>query len=146
MKFHISQLFKPLAACSACEHGCSLDDTGLTCGYNNSKFNIFNEMAACPIGKWKRSDNAYVHVPDIKPFKFKELWEKAHSLLTAISSGKTDEVTLSKRQSLCQACPQRYKGKDGHYYCGACGCGEWSPARLDNKLKWDKLKCPLEKW
>jgi hypothetical protein len=55
-----------------------------------------------------------------------------------------DEETYKKRLESCNGCDRRIDKPEGSY-CGACGCGMWAGAKLDNKLKVPYLTCPLRK-
>lgn len=98
----------------------------------------------------------------------KPLWERAESLMSSLWSKwrrVIDRNTREKRQISCwgtdlvgtpvtTAC-HMLREKDGHFYCGACGCGANPIARLGSverrgvgeptKLDFPKLECPLQK-
>lgn len=98
----------------------------------------------------------------------KPLWERAESLLASLwSKWRTDidRDTREKRQISCWGTNlvgtpvtlpcHMLREKDGHAYCGACGCGTNPIARLGStekkgigeptKLDFPKLECPLQK-
>ena len=80
--------------------------------------------------------------------KTRPSWEKALSFMSAVGSvvthgGLTDEATYKTRLESCHACPEIDRSPDGQEYCGACDCGRWPVARLDRKLSFPGLECPL---
>jgi len=80
----------------------------------------------------------------------KTLWEKATAFAAnavefanVVTSGEADEAIIAARLESCRSCPKLDRAEDGKEYCGACGCGRWPLARLDRKLAWKALTCPL---
>jgi hypothetical protein len=78
-----------------------------------------------------------------------------------VTSRVTDEPitleVLTARQKACfgdesQPKCEKLNEWNGHFYCGACGCGHNPLAILDGKageytkLHYPKLKCPLKKF
>lgn len=91
----------------------------------------------------------------------RNLWLEAQEFLTTITSRVTDEPitpeVLAARQKACfgdetQVKCEKLTQWNGHFYCGACGCGHNPLAILDGKegeytkLHYPKLKCPLKKF
>lgn len=124
-----------------------LVDEIAVCGSNDSVIKFHDPKYNCPEGKWTEPYKIGA-IPSVAPeFEaVKSLWAKAHSFAAAVLSGRVPEETYKARMAICNACPQKYQGKDKNDYCRACGCGEWPASRLDRKLTWNELKCPLGKW
>jgi ribosomal protein L37E len=61
------------------------------------------------------------------------------------------EAVLSRqltRLLICNACPERIV-REKRAYCSACGCPTsrfWTDAQIENKVKYLKAECPLNKW
>jgi len=88
---------------------------------------------------WDRSKTRPVPQP-------KTVFGKAAQALWVVTGPKVDALAFGKRMEICNACPLK-KVKDGVSYCGKCGCGTWwKKARLDEKLWFARLKCPLGKF
>jgi len=94
------------------------------------------------------------------PSTIKEWWqeaaafaEKVGEFVPAVTSGTTDPATFETRLSSCLSCPGRaernprepgsYVAADGLRYCRECDCGENLFSRLDRKLWFRELPCPL---
>lgn len=74
-------------------------------------------------------------------------WKKAGSFALSLLSSmvtKVDKDTLLLRRLSCETCPARETDGE-HSYCGVCGCGKKKMARLDRKLEYPYLRCPLGK-
>lgn len=73
-------------------------------------------------------------------------WENAKSLALSATSrlvfGRIAEERMQARLGQCRRCPARRESGGGEF-CGVCGCGDTQLARLDSKLKYPSLKCPL---
>ncbi len=91
--------------------------------------------------------------------RVKPSWSRALSFATVILrtsvEGKVSETTYWERLQSCSGlnaanqivspvCAMR-REHQGVAYCGACGCGATPLARLDNKLWYQGLECPLAK-
>ena len=76
----------------------------------------------------------------------RSIWEKAAEFARTATSGFADEATVARRRESCKSCPKRvtrHNGAEVDDYCGACDCPEWPLARLDRKLLFRGLTCPL---
>lgn len=73
-------------------------------------------------------------------------WENAKAFATAMASslvlGRIADDRMQARLEQCRRCPAKREAGGGEF-CGVCGCGDTSLARLDNKLRHPLLKCPL---
>lgn len=75
-------------------------------------------------------------------------WEKALEFTRVVGSvvthgGFVAEAVYEKRLSSCRSCSKLDRSPDGQEYCGECDCGRWPVSRLDNKLRFPGLECPL---
>lgn len=75
----------------------------------------------------------------------KNIFQKAASFVTAVTSGEAPDDVFKARLALCQACPKLVTRAEGTY-CGACGCGQHRWSELNTKLKMGKVDCPLKKF
>lgn len=73
-------------------------------------------------------------------------WLRAEASL--LLEGKVSPEVRESRLSLCVICPRLVRDAgDEVGFCGACGCGTRSRARLSAVKSWmPKAKCPLRKW
>ena len=171
MKFHISQVYKALATCSACPVGATHRDGKLICNHDNNEIEFLCKSYNCPLNKWTskltEDQSKLIHTPVKKPPRnrgvwnaIKGLWHQADEAISktasfsdAVFSGFANESEIKAREVSCygnetqKPCENLVVGQDGYKYCGACGCGEWALARLNGtplpKLKWKNLPCPL---
>ncbi len=74
-------------------------------------------------------------------------WEKALSFVSAVGSavaaGFVPQHVYEARLASCRSCEKIDRSPDGLEYCGACDCGRWPLSRLDRKLYFPGLECPL---
>lgn len=70
---------------------------------------------------------------------------RLYTLIKAILSGRCTQEEYESRKKACEECPALIRNRAATY-CGACGCPNWRLARLDTKLWFDNLECPLGKW
>lgn len=109
--------------------------------------------------KMPSSEDHTAHVSSWKSVR--NLWLEAQEFLTTVASRVTDEPiapeVLTARRKACfgdetQVKCEKLNQWNGHFYCGACGCGHNPLAILDGKegeytkLHYPKLKCPLKKF
>lgn len=77
---------------------------------------------------------------------------KARSYLAAevslVVSGPVSAEEHARRVTVCRQCPSLVPSEDDPVgYCGACGCGTRSRARLHESKAWmPRATCPLGKW
>ena len=84
--------------------------------------------------------------PRLRWFNVRETWRKAQSLAKSVASGKCEPHIYAERQASCEGCEYREESKKaGEYFCGVCGCGDTALARLDHKLWYKYLECPMRR-
>lgn len=73
-------------------------------------------------------------------------WIKAEVGLMV--KGKVDQATYDRRVTACRACPKLVRHEaDEVGFCGACGCGTRSRARIGSvKAHMPDATCPLGNW
>lgn len=73
-------------------------------------------------------------------------WVKAEVGL--LVKGKVDQATYDRRVTACRQCPKLVRHEaDELGFCGACGCGTRSRARIGAvKARMPDATCPLGRW
>jgi len=95
--------------------------------------------APCPESVRNRTDSGH--------FAKLASWVKAEVGL--LVKGKVDPATYDARVTACRQCPQLRPApdQDSVGFCGACGCGTRSRARIGAvKAHMPTAACPLGKW
>lgn len=94
--------------------------------------------APCPESVRKRTDSG--HLAKLAS------WVKAEVGL--LVKGKVDPATYEARVTSCRQCPKLVRHEaDKVGFCGACGCGTRSRARIGAvKAHMPDATCPLGKW
>lgn len=155
-KFEFGAIFPAISKCHNCHIGAEIKDGKLFCTKNNQEIHFFKPGFTCPDGQWKAMEHAsYMRIAPRRErgvwSQIKDTWQKLEEMVDTVTSGYVDVETFNKRKLSCygngtnvKPCINLMK-TNGHDYCGACGCGQWLLARLDNKLKFKDLPCPLKK-
>lgn len=146
MSFKLNQVLGPLLHCQNCPYGSEIKGGQLVCGKNSAPVLFMTETYACPAGFWKTEVSAptvFMRVSTASLWdQVKDLWAKAESFVSTATSGFAEPEIVEQRKASCAACPNLQKTPSGDF-CGACGCGQNPLARLDRKLLFRDLKCPI---
>ena len=77
--------------------------------------------------------------------RIRGLASKGAELARTVASGRATDEVVADRMAICEAC-EFLRRERGGIYCGACGCPEWGPAELNQKLRFAGTKCPKGKF
>jgi len=70
---------------------------------------------------------------------------RAYRFQSVAFSGKICDDRIDERDAICDACEFLKYARNGHRYCGSCGCPNWRLSRLEFKNSREANHCPQRK-